>query len=419
VLSRAARGVVPDAPAGFRIFYRDDVLTLSAKQLRGLRRMLLNSQHHRNRAAPRVPDELINALWHQVSGDRALERGKEEFAHTMLGTREFTDFAAAWWPVVDAVDVLGWLADKERLQRDAHEILTPEEIDELVESWAADDFSVEDVPLLDELRYLVGEPPEPEREPDPLDDLYDEQVPELSTVDQRWDGAEPSRSWTNRPTQSIDDDAYAHVLVDEAQDLSPMQWRMLGRRGRQATWTIVGDPAQSSWPYADEAATARAEALDGKDQSSFRLSTNYRNSAEIFELAAELAAASIPGADLPIAVRSTGVEPRLQLVDPANLADSVREAMRGLLTLVDGTIGVVVPVGWRDRVDGWLGDRDRSRIPVLEALDTKGLEFDGILLVEPDGIVDESPAGIRTLYVVLTRATQQLDVVGTSERWRP
>ena len=59
------------------------------------------------------------------------------------------------------------------------------------------------------------------------------------------------------------------------------------------------------------------------------------------------------------------------------------------------------------------------RIPVLEALDTKGLEFDGIVVVEPDEIVAESPAGIRTLYVVLTRATQQLDVVGTSERWRP
>jgi DNA polymerase III delta prime subunit len=419
VLARTARGVVPDAPTGFRIFYRDDVLTLNAKQLRGLRRLLLSSVHHRNRAVPKVADELIDALWRQVAGERALERGKDEFAHTMFGTREFTDFASAWWPVVDAVDALGWLADKERLQRDAQDILTPEEIDELVESWAADDFSVEDIPLLDELRYLVGEPPEPEREPDPLDDLYDEQVPELSTVDERWGGAEAVRGPGNRPTQSIDDDAYAHVLVDEAQDLSPMQWRMIGRRGRQATWTIVGDPAQSSWPHAEEAAQARAEALAGKDQNSFRLSTNYRNSAEIFELAAEVARASIPGADLPVAVRSTGAEPRLRLVEPADLGAASREALRGLADLVEGTIGVVVPVGWRDRVEGWLGDRDRSRMPVLEALDTKGLEFDGILVVEPDGIVDESPAGIRTLYVVLTRATQQLDVVGTSERWRP
>jgi hypothetical protein len=419
VLARAVGGGVPGAPTSFRIFYRDDVLTLSSKQLRGLRRHLLHADHRRNRAHPRVSDELIDALWRQVSGDRALERGKDEFARTMLGTRQFTDFARDWWPAVDAVDVLGWLADRERLQRDAEGVLRAEEIDELVESWAADDFSVEDIPLLDELRYLVGEAPEPEREPDPLDDLYDESVPELSTVDQRWNGSAVTATGRNRPSQSIEDDAYAHVLVDEAQDLSPMQWRMIGRRGRQATWTIVGDAAQSSWPYGDEAARTRSEALGGKDQSAFRLSTNYRNSAEIFALAAEVATASIPDADLPIAVRETGIDPRLHLVPQPALPATVREAVLDLIGLVDGTIGVVVPVGWRDRVDGWLGDRDRTRIPVLEALDTKGLEFDGIVVVEPDEIVDESPAGIRTLYVVLTRATQQLDVVGTTERWRP
>jgi DNA helicase IV len=222
-----------------------------------------------------------------------------------------------------------------------------------------------------------------------------------------------------RPTASIEDDSYAHVIVDEAQDLSPMQWRMLGRRGRYASWTIVGDPAQSSWPDPDEAAAARAHALHEKDESAFRLSTNYRNSAEIFELAADLARASIPGADLPDAVRRTGVEPRLHVVEPPYLGETVRDSVSELQDLVGGTIGVVVPVGWRERVGSWLGERDQVRIPVLEALDSKGLEFDGIVVVEPDEIVAESPAGIRTLYVVLTRATQQLDVVGTSERWRP
>ena len=65
---------------------------------------------------PKVADELIDALWQQVSGERALERGKDEFAHTMFGTRQFTDFVRAWWPVVDAVDVLGWWADREVLR---------------------------------------------------------------------------------------------------------------------------------------------------------------------------------------------------------------------------------------------------------------------------------------------------------------
>jgi DNA helicase IV len=72
-----------------------------------------------------------------------------------------------------------------------------------------------------------------------------------------------------------------------------------------------------------------------------------------------------------------------------------------------------------ERVDGWLGDRDRERIPVLETLDTKGLEFDAVVVVEPDLIAAESEAGIRLLYVVLTRATQRLHVLGATHAWRP
>lgn len=417
VLERTAKGPAPGAPTSFRVFYRDDVLTLGSRQLRGLRRYLLSSGQRRNRAAARVSDELVEALWRQVAGERALERGRDEFARTMLGSRDFTDFARAWWPVVDAFDVLRWLADRERLERYGFDVLPAAEVDLLAASFAADDVTVEDVPLLDELRYLLGEPPEPDPEHDPLEDLYDDQFPELSTVDAPF--RRPQFVVGEKPTASIDDDAYAHVLIDEAQDLSPMQWRMVGRRGRQATWTIVGDAAQSSWPFPDEAAAARAEALGDKDESVYRLSTNYRNSAEIFELAAEVARSAIPGADLPVAVRRTGDEPRLHDVDPPNLADRVRDVTNALAQQVAGTVGVVVPVGWRDRVDGWLGGRDRVRIPVLEALDTKGLEFDGIVVVEPDEIVAESPAGMRTLYVVLTRATRRLDVVGTSRQWRP
>src|SRR5699024_7250021 len=73
-----------------------------------------------------------------------------------------------------------------------------------------------------------------------------------------------------RAMQSIEDDRFAHVLVDESQDLSPMQWRMLGRRGHHASWTVVGDDAQSSWPLPRESTAARAEALDGQPQHSFR-----------------------------------------------------------------------------------------------------------------------------------------------------
>jgi DNA helicase IV len=416
LLPRIARVATPGAPTDLRIFYRDDVLELGPANLQDLRRGLLSHGVRRNQAVAQVPDVLIDRLWAQVSGPRALERGKDEFAATMQSTRAFTDFVAAWWPVVDAVDVLRWLDDRQLVRQVNNDLLTAEELDELVESLGSDGFSIEDIPLIDELRYLVGEPPEPEHDYDPLAELTDEFVPEVTTS---FDRGTPSGA--GRPTQSIEDDAYQHVLVDEAQDLSPMQWRMLGRRGRAASWTIVGDAAQSAWVGTESAVGARDEALRHQEERHFRLSKNYRNSAEIFDVAAEVAHAHIPGADLPDAVRLTGVEPVLTEVTRPELVEATRAALERVVGAVAGTVGVVTPSGWGDRVRGWLNDSTveadgRSR--VFEPLETKGLEFDGIVVVEPDFIVAESARGIRILYVVLTRATQRLEVVGTSTRWR-
>ncbi len=419
LLARTARGAVPGGPDAFRLFYRDDVLRLDSAELSAVRRRLLAGGQRRNRAASKVAAELISTLWEKATGDRARGQGPDEFTQTMRGSRELTEFIRAWWPVVDAVDVLAWLADKDRLNHDAAGLLSRREVDDLAETLGGEP-TVEDVPLLDELRYLLGEPVlvarDEDEEDDPLADLTDDTVPELSTGDDRTAGTVRR---VERPIGSVDDDPYAHLLVDEAQDLSPMQWRMLARRGRYATWTLVGDPAQSSWPLPGEAATAREEALRGKDRSEFRLSTNYRNSREIFGLAESYARTAIPDADLPVAVRASGWDPAFSEVTAAALPMAVRDATRELATDLEGTVAVVVPSGWEHDVAGWLGERDAERVPVLSAIDTKGLEFDGLVLVEPDRIVAESPAGQRMLYVVLTRATQRLHVVGTSERWRP
>jgi len=197
-----------------------------------------------------------------------------------------------------------------------------------------------------------------------------------------------------------------------------MQWRMLGRRGRTATWTIVGDPAQSSWPAPAEAAAAREGALGDKPRHDFHLSTNYRNSKEIYEFAAAYADRVGLHADLPNAVRSTGIEPEERRVD--DLYDAVRDAVTELAGAVEGTVAIVVPVDRRAEVTGWLeswapfaelirGDaRQDARIAVLTGLDTKGLEFDGIVVVQPDEIERESVTGRATLYVVLTRATKRM-----------
>ena len=288
---------------------------------------------------------------------------------------------------------------------------------------------MEDVPLLDELRYALGDVPTRAEEDHELDDFLGGDVQELTSAVEREYGS-GGRRWTP-PTNSIEDDPFAHVLIDEAQDLTPMQWRMVGRRGRAASWTIVGDPAQSSWPAPAEAAAARAAALEGKEIHEFHLSTNYRNSAEIYAYAAAYAERVGLDADLPTAVRSTGVSPR-EVAGSPDLEAATREAVAAVASQVEGTVAVVVPAARRSDVNAWLaswpelaadapGARaaiDSSVIPsgddrivVLTGLDTKGLEFDGIVVVGPAEIEAESATGTATLYVALTRATQLLTVV--------
>ena len=432
LMRRTSRQQAPGSPTEFRVFFRDDVIRLDRGELGRLRRQLM-SNGQRNRQLTRIASTLLDAMWRQVRGERGRERGREAFEDEMLGKQEFVDFATSWWPPLTATDVYGWLRDPELLARVAEGVLTDEEQRLLSKSFTDDgSLSIDDVPLVDELRYLLGDVParhEVEQWAGDDEHLVGSDLQELTTAADR-EYAPSGRSWTP-PTHRVEDDGYAHVLVDEAQDLTPMQWRMVGRRGRTATWTIVGDPAQSSWPVPEEAAAARAAAIEGKQQHDFHLSTNYRNSSEIYAHAAAYAERVGLDADLPTAVRSTGIDPRV--VDGvADLESAVRAEVMAVAGQVEGTVGIVVPVARRSEVNAWLaswpeladdarGARaavDSSvtpsgddRVVVLTGLDTKGLEFDGIVVVRPQEIEDESATGRATLYVVLTRATQLLTTV--------
>ena len=429
VLSRAARDVVPEAPEEFRVFWRDEVLVLDRRDLAAVRRQLLGGGQQRNRAVGRVETTLLDLLWSRVQGERGLDRGRDDFVEQMRGDGPVGAFARAWWPALDAVEVWHWLHQPDRLRHYAHGVLESDEVETLVTAWRENpDVSIEDVPLVDELRYLLGDPParrgeyrgddgaEIEGVSDSLNALL-AAAPRQEMSFER-DDAEVRRL---RATQRTEDDGYAHVLVDEAQDLSPMQWRMLGRRGRYSSWTIVGDPAQSAWPLPAEAALARSEALAGKDQHAFRLSTNYRNSAEVFELAARVAQVAVPDPDLPEAVRRTGIEPEHRVAPDVEAA--VVEAVAEMAGSVEGSVAVVVPVARRAEVEAALAGSEAAaaagdRLRVLEPWDTKGLEFDGVIVVEPDDLVAESESGWRTLYVVLTRATSRVVTVGRTDAWR-
>ncbi|MEJ7634915.1 UvrD-helicase domain-containing protein [Aeromicrobium sp.] len=406
-LARAASEPLPGAPTEFRYFYKDDVLRLDQHQLDRIRRHLLSGAK-RNRAYLKAPAALVDALWRQVAGERALEKGEEEFVSTITTDDRFVDFVEDWWPPVEPIDV--WRTLPEVLDRLSRGAFDTEEARALMASWTIGEPSIQDVPLIDELRYVIGDIP--------ASGTDDDDAPKQLMSFERREREE--RVDRFRSTQSIEDDGFAHVLVDEAQDLSPMQWRMLGRRGRYASWTIVGDEAQSSWPFPRESAAARRAALEGKPEHAFRLSTNYRNSAEIYDLAAKVAAVAVPDPDLPDAVRRTGELPVHLTVGPSELVDAVRRGVEDVLDRVEGTVAIVAPAA---QVTGLRADlaelleRHTDRLRLMDGLDTKGLEFDGVVVVEPDQITEESRAGWRTLYVVLTRATQLLTTVGTTNTW--
>jgi DNA helicase IV len=195
-----------------------------------------------------------------------------------------------------------------------------------------------------------------------------------------------------------------------------MQWRMLARRGRHATWTVVADAAQSSWEDLAEARTSMDMALgNSRERRQFELTTNYRNPVEIAEYAATLLHQYLPDAPLPRAVRSSGRVPEFLESSEEGLSVAVAEAAGRLVGEVEGTVGVIVPMtrlrefadsaGWRE---AFTAAGLPERVQVLGSLESKGLEFDAVVLVDPGLIASESPMGPRTHYVTVTRATQAL-----------
>ncbi|MGW0763930.1 HelD family protein [Streptomyces sp. NPDC002676] len=417
VLRKAARGALElnGSPERLRVVAFGRRLELEAQELERIRRNALGGTAPVNLLRPRARKLLLDALW-ATSGAAGRHSDPELAAELRSSFDEdvstedaFLAFLDAWWPELTPKGVLAAMADEKRLGRWARRIFNPGEVRRVARALKRDGYSVHDIAMLDELQAILGAParPKKKRELDPLDQLTG--LDELMPVRE-----ETQRERAERLAQERTE--YTHVIVDEAQDLTPMQWRMVGRRGRHATWTVVGDPAQSSWSDPDEAAEARDEALGTRPRRRFRLTVNYRNPAEIAELAAKVLALAMPGSESPSAVRSTGVEPRFVVVGDS-LEKTVRAEAERLLRLVDGTVGVVVAMNRREEARRWLAGLG-DRVVALGSLEAKGLEYDATVVVSPAEIADESPAGLRVLYVALTRATQQLTLV-SGERDEP
>ena len=408
VLRRLVTEAPQSIPLELRVTVKGDVLVLPPRSLQQIRAEVL--RHTKlNLGREAAEKAVLNALWRLRPGDVELERA--EFDDLVTDLAAYKMFVNAWWPAVDAPSALARLADPALLARLSGSVLSGREAELVGASYrrsgppGSPDWTVSDGALLDELVELLGPVPvEADQEVSLFLDDDSEATEVVTTADRlaRVREIDPFEL----PYQT-----YAHILVDEAQDITPMQWRMLRRRGASASWTIVGDPAQSSWPDTAEAARAINDMVGNAPIRRFRMSSNYRSPAEVFDLASKVVVQAYPDADLPRAVRSTGVEPLLLVAGPAGLGASMVYAVQELLAEVEGTVGVICPPGRRTELADQLGQArltGADRVVVVTALESKGLEYDGVLVVSPDDIVATSPGGVRALYVALTRPTQRL-----------
>jgi DNA helicase IV len=217
---------------------------------------------------------------------------------------------------------------------------------------------------------------------------------------------------------------YGHIVVDEAQDLTPMQLRMLARRSLSGSMTVVGDIAQATGPRAPNSwDEITAHLPSRRPPRVVELSVNYRTPAEIMELAGRVLAVAAPHLRQPRSIRSTETPPWRVAVGPGeSLAARVAEVVAGERERVaGGTVAVIAPEalvaslqeGFREAgLDvGGPGDGLESPVTLLPMGVVKGLEFDAVVVVEPARIVADAPQGLRALYVALTRATKRLTLV--------
>jgi DNA helicase IV len=212
---------------------------------------------------------------------------------------------------------------------------------------------------------------------------------------------------------------FGHVLVDEAQDLTAMQWRMLARRCPSGSMTLVGDPGQASKPGAVATWEDVLSHLPTHNASQFvTLTINYRTPSEVMDVASRLLAVAAPTIEPSVSVRSTGEEPRFVHVDRTDLVSAAAQHARDALALT-GTVAIIAPDALHDALVASL--RDLGAAEVADALDApiavidptsaKGLEFDHVVVVEPSQLVTADRAGLRLLYVTITRTTKTLTIV--------
>ena len=217
---------------------------------------------------------------------------------------------------------------------------------------------------------------------------------------------------------------YDHVIVDEAQDLSPMQLRMLTRRSLSGSMTIVGDIAQSTgaWAHADWSEVLD-QLPDRRPPRRAELTIGYRLPGPNMVLAAKVLALAAPDLKPPSSVRENGDEPRFVAAPAGGIGAAAVEAAIAERDIVDpGSVAVIVPDSLLGTVAAAFDEAGvefgraarnglNSQITLVPVSLVKGLELDASVVVEPAAILEEEVQGARALYVALTRATKRLVLV--------
>ncbi|KAB1937271.1 AAA family ATPase [Micromonospora sp. ALFpr18c] len=449
---------VPDEPLEIEV--EREALTLDPETVRAARDRVRRTERPHNLARALFDVEIVHALADQVAerigadplgGDNLLdEADRAEIRRELRDEPEVKATLDRLWPVLTPQRLLADLyADPDRIAA-AAPMLTDDERALLHREPGG--WTPADVPLLDEAAELLGEDEraaaarrdrirrmEREYAEGVLEiargsrsiDVEDEAeggeilgVTDLIDADRLLERQEEADRLTTAQRAAADRKwAFGHVIVDEAQELSPMAWRLLMRRCPSRSMTIVGDVAQTG---ALSGTPSWAEALAPYVAQRWRLTeltVSYRTPAEIMAVAADVLAEIDPGLRPPRSVRESGVPPWDRAVPDGQLAaELVAAATREAAGLAEGRLGVIVPAGRVDELGAALtaalpeaavGEHPEleSRVVVLTVAQAKGLEFDSVLVVDPDRMVAESPRGRSDLYVALTRATQRLGIL--------
>ncbi|WP_334023687.1 HelD family protein [Nocardia terpenica] len=447
VLKKAVRDwqQVPAEPV--RLAFDGYELTLDRKIATRARGRARSSRRPHNLARPVFAAAVVDALTDQLAqilgkdpgGGRNLlsQADLTEIRDEMRADGDIQRAIARLWPILSPQEVLGGLwADPDRLAR-AADHLSPEDRKELFRSDSGE-FAAADAPLLDELAELLGVDDTEERErsrrrwraqlaeaQDALDiltgsapqDLEDDLDPEILMAYDLIDTSQLAERQNVRSSQTTAERAagdrtwtYGHVIIDEAQELSEMAWRMVMRRIPNRWVTVVGDVAQTGDPAGASSWQQVLEPYVAQRWKLAELTVNYRTPAEIMAVAADVLAAIDPGVSVPRSVRESGHPPLAVRTEPADRAEEVRR----LLAEEADRPGIAVVLTPHQLIPEFAPLASDS-VSVLTVPEVKGLEFDAVILVEPQDILDESPRGLNDLYVALTRATQRLHVVHAGE----